>query len=117
MTTIKRIWKIKENKRPFFFLIATCVCVWMLYFPVLGGQFLFDDISSIVENKSIRSLNLGEIASFSPLRFIGYLSLAFNFHFTKLNTISYYLVNIFIHILFITFYFLFLQEIWKTPAG
>lgn len=116
MMTTHHIHTLKKYKRSLF-LIATAIIVFVLYRPVLDGQFLFDDISSIVENKAIRSLDLGDIASFSPLRFIGYLSFALNFHFAKLNPFSYYIVNICIHLLFIAIYFLFLQELWKTPSG
>lgn len=93
------------------------IIVFVLYLPVLSGQFLLDDFTSIVRNQAIRSLDLKSIFSFSPFRFIGYFSLALNFYFSKLDPYSYHIVNNCIHIFFVAMYFLFLQALWQTPSG
>jgi protein O-mannosyl-transferase len=109
----------KLNLKYGVFLYFSCVIliIIFLYFPVIQAPFLFDDNSSIVGNSSIYSLDLKKIYAFEPLRFIGYLSFALNFYFSKLNTLSYHLVNISVHILYILFSFLFIKTMLETPSG
>jgi protein O-mannosyl-transferase len=109
----------KWNLKYLLFLYFPCIIfiIIFLYFPVIQAPFLFDDNSSIVNNPSIHSLDLKNIYAFEPLRFIGYLSFAINYYFSKLNTLSYHLVNISVHILYILFSFLFLKALWETPSG
>ena len=94
------------------FLLTCC-----LYLPVIHAPFLFDDFSSIIDNPVIRSVDLEKILAFQPLRFIGYFSLALNFHFSGLDPFSYHMVNIFIHLAYVLFSFLFIQTLWQTPSG
>jgi len=103
--------------RKILFMMGMGIAVFILYLPVLSGQFLLDDFTSIVKNQAIRSLDVKSIFSFSPFRFIGYFSLALNFYFSKLDPYSYHIVNNCIHILFVALYFLFLQALWQTPSG
>ena len=105
------------HHRKSLFMAGLGITVFIVYLPVLSGQFLLDDFSSIVRNPAIRSLDVNTILSFSALRFIGYFSLALNFYFSRLNPFSYYIVNICIHVLFCIMYFLFLQALWQTPSG
>ena len=110
----------KWNLKYWVFLYFPCIIIFIiscLYFPVIQAPFLFDDNSSIVNNPAIRSLDLKKIYAFEPLRFTGYLTFALNFYFSKLNTLSYHLVNISVHILFILFSFLFIKTLWETPSG
>ncbi|MBU0463027.1 MAG: tetratricopeptide repeat protein, partial [Proteobacteria bacterium] len=110
----------KWNLKYWAFLYFPCIIVFIiifLYFPVIQAPFLFDDSSSIVDNPAIHSLDLKKIYAFKPLRFIGYLSFALNFYFSKVNTLSYHLVNISVHILYILFSFLFIKTLWQTPSG
>ena len=107
---------IKNNKKTIY-LFCTVILIFLLFSPALKTSFLFDDYSSIVENPAIRTLNLNKIASFCQARFIGYLSFALNFHFSKLEPFYYSLTNICIHILFFIVCFHFFQILWQTPSG
>ena len=109
-------WDLKYWASLYFPCIIVLI-ISCLYFPVIQAPFLFDDNSSIVDNPAIRSLDLKKIYAFEPLRFIGYLSFALNFYFSKLNTLSYHLVNISVHILYILFSYLFIKTLWETPSG
>ncbi len=76
-----------------------------IYLNSLNNSFIFDDISSIVENPYIR--NLKDISFFlkglearkESLRALPTLSFAINYHFHKLNVFGYHLVNLVFHIL------------------
>jgi len=84
----------------------------VVYYKSLKTPFIFDDIFKIVENSDIKDLsNLKtklvypyskEHYNFSrndPSRPLTYLTYALNYHFGKLNTYGYHLVNLAIHIL------------------
>jgi protein O-mannosyl-transferase len=101
----------------FLYFSFIVLIIIFLYFPVIQAPLLFDDNSSIVENSSIYSLDIKKIYGFAPLRFIGYLSFALNFYFSKLNTLSYHLVNISVHILYVLFSFFFIKTLLETPSG
>ena len=106
-----------SKKISLFFIASTAFLTVLLYWPVLKAPFLLDDYSSIVNNFIIRTLNLSGIYHFAPLRFIGYLSFALNYHFSKLNPVPYHIVNITIHFLFLCSAFLLFLTLWDTPAG
>jgi protein O-mannosyl-transferase len=108
-------WNLKYGISLYFSCIILIII--FLYLPVIHAPFLFDDNSSIVENSAIHSLDIKKIYAFAPLRFIGYLSFALNFYFSKLNTLSYHLVNICVHILYVLFSFLFIKTLLETPSG
>ena len=106
-----------SKKTGIVFIAGTAFLTVLLYWPVLKAPFLLDDYSSIINNANIRSLNLSTIYHFAPLRFIGYLSFALNFHFFKLNPLSYHIVNIMIQIIFLFVAFMLFLKLWDTPAG
>ena len=110
--------KIRPSKQKnFIFLACTALLTILLYWPVIKAPFILDDYSSIVNNFSIRSLDLIRIYHFDPLRFIGYLSFALNYYFSRLNPLPYHIVNIAIHILFLSTSYLLFLKLWDTPAG
>ena len=106
-----------SKKTGIAFTAGTAFLTILLYWPVLKAPFLLDDYSSIINNASIRSLNLSTIYHFAPLRFMGYLSFALNYHFAKLSPIPYHVVNMVIQILFLVASFMLFLKLWDTPAG
>lgn len=70
-----------------------------IYFNTFHSSFQFDDGYSITENSSVRNiLNPQAIWNFWPTRFITYLSVALNYHFSRLNVFSYHLFNLAVHL-------------------
>ncbi len=108
---------LKSFKLNILFPALVTVIITVIYLPVLNAPFLLDDYTSIVDNSVIRTLDIGVIYRFSPMRFIGYLTIAVNFSISKLDPLSYHIVNIIIHILFTLASFCLFQMIWRTPAG
>lgn len=81
-------------------LFFIAVAVFVVYGHTLNFPFIFDDASSIRENPAI--YNLGDfkgIWGFAPLRVVGYLSFALNYHFGQYEVFGYHIVNVLIHIL------------------
>jgi Flp pilus assembly protein TadD len=63
--------------------------------------FVFDDYTSILQNPVVKNLEKflsGDGYAYNPRRFVGYLTLALNYHFGGLNVLGYHLVNLIIHI-------------------
>jgi len=114
---MKKGQPVNEKCRIILYSLCILFVISCLYFPVIHAPFLFDDNCSIIDNLAIHSLDLKKIYAFAPLRFIGYLSFALNFYVSKFNPLSYHLVNISVHILFILFSFLFIKTLWETPSG
>ena len=89
-------------KRPAFLLATAALIVitgLAAYSPALRVGFYLDDFPSIVNNYSIINLrDLGAIWKFWPTRFLVYLSLAANYHFSGLNPASYHAFNIAVHL-------------------
>lgn len=72
---------------------------FIIYSNTFFSPFHFDDGFSISDNLSIRHIqNLKDIWSFWPLRFITYLSLAFNYYFHRLDVLGYYVFNLAVHL-------------------
>ena len=86
--------------------VILALAVWFTYRGPLDGPFIFDDIPTVVSNLSLRQLwplvNLGE--GLGPLqpppqtsvsgRPVANLSLAVDFHFSKLAPCGYRITNI-----------------------
>lgn len=87
------------DKEKIFALIVLCCIGAAIYSNTFQSAFYFDDEDSIVKNINIRNLNnLRTIWDYFPTRFITYLSLAFNYHFHKLNVFGYHLFNLAVHL-------------------
>ena len=89
-------------------LIATLAISILVYFPGLKGDFVHDDIPNLIKNENlhINALDYDSLvtASFSsksgPLRRpISMFTFSVNYYFSKLNPLSYKVVNLSIHIL------------------
>jgi Flp pilus assembly protein TadD len=73
----------------------------LAYANTFSVPFIFDDISSIVDNPAIQDLGRflsGEGYAYNPRRFVGYLTFALNYRFGGLDVFGYHLVNLAIHL-------------------
>ncbi|MDI6740780.1 MAG: tetratricopeptide repeat protein [Candidatus Edwardsbacteria bacterium] len=88
-----------------------------VYANTFHSPFVFDDDTSIVQNNAIRPpLDIGNIWSHQPTRFVGNLSFALNYRFGQLRVEGYHAVNLGIHLLAgLAVYWLILL-LFKTPA-
>jgi tetratricopeptide (TPR) repeat protein len=80
--------------------------------------FVFDDLTSIVDNPIIRSLPdfLSNGYAFNPRRFIGYLTLALNYHFNGLNVTGYHLFNLAVHSVSTLLVYCLVRLSFRTPV-
>ncbi len=82
-----------------FAVIFLCYLGMIIYSNTFFSPFHLDDEGYIVRNINLRALsNLKAIWNFAPHRFVAILSLAFNYHFSKLNVFGYHLFNLAIHL-------------------
>ncbi|TGU70909.1 tetratricopeptide repeat protein [Geomonas terrae] len=71
------------------------------YANTFGVPFVFDDQTSIIDNQAIRDVGRflsGDGFAYNPRRFLGYLTLALNYHFSALEPAGYHAVNLAIHV-------------------
>ncbi|WP_162605150.1 tetratricopeptide repeat protein [Geomonas oryzae] len=71
------------------------------YANTFGVPFVFDDQTSIIDNQAIRDVGRflsGDGFAYNPRRFVGYLTLALNYHFSALEPAGYHAVNLAIHV-------------------
>jgi tetratricopeptide (TPR) repeat protein len=83
----KRFWEGRQ-----FFLLVAVLCL-AVYFNALGGEFVSDDIGSIVENPNIGDFFLA-LKNFNVLN----LSRALIFHLCGQRVWAYHTVNLLLHI-------------------
>ena len=90
---------IFNQKYKLLVLSLTLFLGTLIYAHTWSSPFYLDDASSIVNNPAIRNIaNLPAIWNFWPARFITYLSIALNYHFSQLNVFSYHLFNLIVHL-------------------
>ena len=82
-------------------LVAVLLLGALAYSSSLRGEFLFDDVESIVENPAIR--DLGSILGRSghavpPNRYVAYLSFALSYLAGGLDPLGWHLANLAIHL-------------------
>jgi len=108
-----------EDRAHFFIPFSALLLFFLgiaIYPNILKSPFQYDDIKFIVENRSIRDIfNPLLIWQFLPTRFIDFLSLALNYHFSKLDVFSYHLFNLFLHLMVSMLVFWFVRLIFSTP--
>ena len=74
------------------------LAVLAAYGHTLNFPFIFDDSSSIRANPAIYYLeDPASIWRFAPLRFVGYLTFALNYHWHRYDVFGYHAFNILIH--------------------
>ncbi len=87
-------------KHPLFHLLLIALLGLVAYSNSFHVPFIFDDETSIINNSAIRDLNgflSGGGYAYNPRRFLGYLSIALNYHFGGLEVVGYHVVNFAIH--------------------
>ena len=92
---------ISEATRRALHLLLLSLIAITAYSNTFHNPFVFDDLSSIVENEVIKDLPRflsGAGYAFNPRRFIGYLSFAVNFSMGGLDSFGYHLVNLAVHL-------------------
>jgi len=94
--------------QPWIALLLLSLLGTLIYANTFSVPFHFDDEPNIVDNHQIR--NLSNFLTLKGSRYVGYLSLALNYHFGRLNVFGYHLVNLLIHIInsFLTYFFVLL---------
>jgi len=110
--------KIFRRIDPDLILVLTLLVFGLVaYSNSFAGSFQFDDRLHILRNEAFTDLaDVSKIYHYGNVRFLPYLTLAFNYTISKFDPISYHTFNFFIHYVAAIFlYFLFL-EICKTPA-
>ncbi len=90
---------VRELLRKFFPYLLIIAVGMIAYANSFGGVFVFDDGFSIVENPSIRQLNIGRLWDVFNVRMIGYLTFALNYKFGGLDPFGYHLINLLIHLI------------------
>ena len=105
---------------------SICLITYLIYLPGLGGNFVFDDYSSIVNNKQIHvdSFTLTDLSQLVvgadkqvhilSTRPVAKLSFAINYLIGGLDPYGYKLVNLVIHLL--TAWTIFLVVSWISRA-
>lgn len=106
---------------PKYFKIAVILFYFLLGFAIYSnsfhGEFVFDDVPFITNNTEIRDISdIERIWHFLPSRFIGFYSFALNYHFFKLNVLSYHIINVMLHCVAAIFVWLFLLMVFETPS-
>lgn len=85
-----------------FFQVALITILGILtYSNTFSVPFVFDDESSITGNHVIKNLSdflAGSGYRYNPRRFIGYLTIALNYHWGGADVTGYHVVNLAIHI-------------------
>ncbi|MBW2467117.1 MAG: tetratricopeptide repeat protein [Deltaproteobacteria bacterium] len=106
-----------KQKLPAILLVLLAGCI--VYSNTFQGPFVFDDIRSISENDVIRDLDNFFANSYGyeylPNRYIGYLTIALNFHFGNLNPVGYHAVNLIIHLITALLFYALLRLTSRTP--
>lgn len=88
--------------RPVFHIALIVLLGVLVYSNTFQVPFVFDDESSITRNHVIKNLHdffvEGSGYSYNPRRFIGYLTIALNYHWGGADVTGYHLVNLGIHL-------------------
>lgn len=106
-----------DNKNLGFYkgllLFTLAMAAGFIYSHTFHYPFQLDDLSSIVEDRSIR--DLGNYLTPFGARDIGKLSFAINYYYGELNTWGYHFANVAIHILTSSILFLTIMTLFETP--
>jgi len=87
-----------KNKSWPSIILITCLGI-IIYSNTFNCSFHYDDFHYIVDNPFISNLrNLLIHWEFYPCRFITFLSIAINHHFSKFNVFGYHVFNLGLHV-------------------
>jgi len=99
------------------YILALLIFGLVAYSTAFTTSFFLDDIPHIVENEAIRDLHdISTIFGYCKERFLIYLTLAANYHLSRLEPMSYHIFNFFIHYSASIFLYVLFIELLKTPA-
>ena len=105
----------KSANRLFPFILIVMIGV-ICYSSSFDASFNFDDLPSIVKNKTIKNLwDPIAIWNSSPTRFVAYLSFAVNYHFHGLTLFGYHFFNLLIHLSATLVLYWFIRLLFFTP--
>jgi protein O-mannosyl-transferase len=106
---LKCTWRFPDFRKHAFAVISLFALILLIYGNSFHGEWLFDDLSSIVDNPQIhmKSLSWPEIKNtFFPTvpdimlgRSLSRFSFALNYYVDGLNVFGYHLVNVIIHLI------------------
>lgn len=100
----------------FYAILSFCIFGFCLYFKVLNGEFISDDLITIVHNPAVKDpANLPAVWNAFNTRFLVGLSFAVNYAIGGLNTFGYHIVNICLHIINTAIVYQFIMLIFQTP--
>lgn len=88
--------------RPAIHLFLVALVGFIAYSNSFHVPFFLDDEGSIINNRVIQDLDRflsGDGYAYNPRRFLGYLSVALNYHFGGLEVTGYHAFNLAIHIM------------------
>ena len=110
----------KLGIKPFFStllpVLTIIILAFAIYSNVLNGEFVSDDLITIVENPAVKNIkDIGYIWEAYNTRFLVGLSFALNYHFGQFNTFGYHIVNIIIHIINSLLVMVFARLFFSTP--
>jgi hypothetical protein len=82
------------------------IIAFLIYFSSINSSFHFDDFGNFVLNSdtmvtelSLSTLKKASLTKVSGLRPVSYFSFGLNYYFSGLNTTSYHVINVMIHII------------------
>lgn len=103
--------------RPWLSLILLALATLTGYWNTLDVPFYFDDFRAIIENPAVHDpTDWGAIWAYSPARFVGGLSFAFNYTLGEAEPAGYHIVNTLIHFLAATALWFFLAGLVRSPV-
>ncbi len=92
---------MKLLSRPAFHLFLVAIVGLLAYANSFTVPFFLDDQGSIVENALIQDLHRflsGAGYAYNPRRFVGYLTVALNYHFGGMDVTGYHVFNLAVHL-------------------
>jgi tetratricopeptide (TPR) repeat protein len=104
-------------RQPIVQITFLALLALFVYSNTFQAPFAFDDETSIIDNPIIRSLSgfLSDGYAYNPRRFIGYLTLALNYHFGGFTVTGYHVVNLAVHIASGLLVYWLVQLTFRTP--
>lgn len=104
--------------KPLFHLLLIALTGILAYSNSFGVPFVYDDVTSIVENPVIRDLGSflkGDGLGYNPRRFLTYLTLAINYRIGGLEVAGYHVFNLAVHLAVAALVYFFTLTTLKTP--
>ncbi len=92
------------------------VAAVLLFANTLGHEFVFDDVTLIVQNPLVTGLQWGELAGFHSYRPVRTLTYMVNYWLGGAEPFGYHLVNVLLHGLNVVLVFRFLERLGGTAA-